>query len=1129
MKAKNSRVPKNKARLTRLRFRPWVIRCLVILGSLLISQLMTGMRGAQSQRWPAQRLVMLTGRSQGERDVHALEIGKPIERGIARGERHSYQITLSANEFVHIVVEQRGIDVVVTMFGPSGQQITEVDSPNGAQGRERVLFVTSLAGNYHIDIYSLREQAASGRYEVRIEEQRPATLQDRNRVAAYQTFAVGQQLFSQATASSLAKAIDKFIEALPLWRLVEDQRAEAITLSQIGKGYDLLGEKMKALEFYNQALRLLQVVNDSGGEATTLNNIGLIYDSLGERQKALGYYSRALPILQRVGDKRVEAYTLSNIGLAYDSLGEKQKALDNYKQALQMLQTVGDRQAEAATLNNIGFVYNSLGEKERALDYYGQALTILRAVGDRHLEAITINNIGYVHESLDEKVKALEYFNQALPILRLVGDRRVEAVTLNNIGLVYDSLGEKEKALEYFNRSLPLRRVVGDRQGEAITLGDIGYSYASSDERLKALDYYSRALSLSRAVEDRSLEASTLRRIALVERDRGNLVEARIRIEAALEIIESLRTKIVSQELRATYFASAQQYFETYIDLLMQLHVLYPSEGNDGRALQASERARARGLLEMLTEAGANIRQGVDPELLEREHSLQQMLNAKAAAQNRLMQDNRNEEQLAALKKEIKLLLGQYHELEAQIRFTSPRYAALTQPSPLSLREIQARVLDPDTLLLEYSLGTDRSYLWMVTSNSLRSTELPPREEIEIATRRVYELLTERNRRVKFETAAERQVRIAAADSEYLRRAADLSQTLLGPAAAELGKGGKKRLLIVSDGALNYVPFGALPIPEVRPAGKERPVRQESVSAGSATLDPSNTFVPLVVEHEVVSLPSASTLGVLRWETAGRKRATKTLAVLADPVFAKDDERLKKGRSSARPPTRGAETAGGQLSNGLRFGGQNSAQGPTEADEPSRIQRLLFTRREAEEILSLVPEADRMRALDFDANRMTAINSELGRYRFVHFATHGLIDSAHPELSGIVLSLFNRQGREQDGFLRVHEIFNLKLPVDLVVLSGCRTGLGKEIKGEGLIGLTRGFMYAGAARVMVSLWDVSDEASARLMVQFYKGMLGKERLSPTAALRAAQIALWRQERWQAPYYWAAFVLQGEPR
>jgi CHAT domain-containing protein/Tfp pilus assembly protein PilF len=1120
----------SKERFTSLMFRSCLFkRCLIVLASLLISELISLKASAQS---PAPPPVPIR-ESQRAGDLPVLEIGKTIQRELPRGERHSYQISLRADEFIHVVIDQRGIDVAIAVFGPSGAQITEINSRKAAEGPERVLFITAVPGNYLLSVYSNDEHAQLGGYEVRLEEKHLAKASDRNRLAAYQLVAEGQQLFAQATAPSVRKAIDKFNEALPLWHLADDRRAEAVTLSQIGKGYDLLGEKVRALDFYNRALPLLQAVKDDTGEATALNNIGLIYDSLGEKQEAISYYNRAIPILQRAGDRRVEAYTLNNIGLVYDSLGEKQKALDNYSKALQMLQAAGDRRAEAATLNNIGFVYNSLGEKERALDYFGRAIPILRAVGDRHVEAITINNVGHVYESLGEQVKALEYFNQALPILRLVGDRRVEAITLNNIGLVHSSLGEKEKALEYFNRSLPLRRVVGDRQGEATTLADIGHFYASSDAGLKALDYYNESLSLSRAVEDRSLEASILRRIAQVERNRGNLVEARRQIEAALDIIESLRTKIASQELRASYFASAQQYFETYIDLLMQLHGHFPRQGHDGRAFQASERARARSLLEMLTEAGASIRQGVDPQLLHRERSLQQMLNAKAAVQNRLMQGDRDGEQVSVLKRDLRLLLAQYHDVEAQIRISSPRYAALTQPSPLSLKEIQERVLDSDTLLLEYALGAEKSYLWMVTSNSLKSAELPRREEIEIATRRVYELLTERNRRVKFETAAERQARIAAADAEYLRRAAALSQILLGPVATQLGPQGKKRLLIISDGILNYLPFAALPIPE-RDTERERQgdaaINNNPANLRVPSPRPRVSAVPLIVEHEIVSLPSASTLGALRRETAGRKLAEKTLAVLADPVFERDDTRLKRGGIVERSPIRGIEIATTYDAR-ARLGGaaKNGAQDSGAADGTGRIQRLLFTRREAEEILSLVPEAERMKALDFDANLMTAIRPELGHYRFVHFGTHGFLDSAHPELSGIVLSLFDRQGREQDGYLRVNEIFNLKLPVELVVLSGCRTGLGKEIKGEGLVGLTRGFMYAGATRIVVSLWDVSDEGSAKLMVHFYRGMLGPERLSPPSALRAAQIALWKDGRWQAPYYWAAFVLQGEPK
>ena len=1072
------------------------------------------MAGAQSKAKPPVPI----SNPERDTDLPVLEPGKSIRRELAGTDRHSYRISLRAGEFIHVAVEQQRIDLVVAVLAPSGQQVAKVDNANGIQGSERALFVTELSGDYVLEVYPRENGSQSGGYEVRIEEKRLATQNDRDRVAAYQLMAEGRRLFAEAKESSLQKAIEKFSEALRFWRLVEDRRAEAVTLSQIAKGYDQLGEKLKALAFYNQAFPLLKQVKDETGEATTLNNIGLIHDSLGEKQEALDYYNRAIPILQRTGDRRVEGYTINNIGLVYDSLGEKEKALEHYRRALQMLHDAGDQRAEAATLNNIAFLYNSLGEKDRALDYFGQALPILRTTGDHHVEAITINNIGYVYESLGDRDKALTYFNQALPILRVVGDRRVEAVTLNNIGLVHFSLNERKTALEYFNRSLPLRRAVGDRQGEATTLSDIGHYYASSDEPLKALDYYNQALSLSRSVQDRSLEASILERVARLERARGNLVQARIPIEAAIEIIESLRTKIVSQELRASYFASSQQYFETYIDLLMQLHNRSPREGHDGQALSISERARARSLLEMLTEARTSIREGVDPALLQKERSLQQVLNAKAAMQSRLLQGESREGQVNALGKEINSLLGQYHDLEAQIRISSPRYAALTQPSPISLKEIHERLLDSDTVLLEYALGAEKSYLWIVTSNSLESSELPARGVIEAATRRVYELLTERNRRVKFETAVERQARIKAADAEYLGKATALTQMILAPVARHLGPKGKRRVLVVSDGALNYLPFAALPLP-----GQQQPeIETEDGASRSAT------FVPLVVDHEVVSLPSVSALGALRRENTGRKLADKTLAVLADPVFERDDERLRGRRIVEGPSIRSVSASEADVVGPPVQVTANSLPQSGGSDNTSRIQRLPFTRREAEEILALVPAPDRMRALDFDASRSTAVSPELGRYRFVHFGTHGLLDSAHPELSGIVLSMFDRKGHEQDGYLRVHEIFNLKLPVEMVVLSGCRTGLGKEIKGEGLVGMTRGFMYAGATRVVVSLWDVSDEASARLMVQFYKGMLGKG-LSPSSALREAQKALLKEGRWSSPYYWAAFVLQGEYR
>jgi CHAT domain-containing protein len=317
---------------------------------------------------------------------------------------------------------------------------------------------------------------------------------------------------------------------------------------------------------------------------------------------------------------------------------------------------------------------------------------------------------------------------------------------------------------------------------------------------------------------------------------------------------------------------------------------------------------------------------------------------------------------------------------------------------------------------------------------------------------------------------------------------------LLGPVAKQIAR---KRILVVSDGALQYLPFAALPVP-----------RRQAV-------------VPMVVEHEIVSLPSASVLAGLRRETSSRKAPVGAVAVLADPVFEADDPRLPAVRAepgvtgNPSSPPANAVDARAKLGDLLR--GSN-------LDLP----RLASTRQEADAIVAAAPEGMTLRALDFDASRATAMSPDLANYRIVHFATHGIFDDEQPELGGIVFSRFDRRGQAQNGLLRLHDIYGLHLPAELVVLSACSTALGRPVRGEGLVGIVRGFMYAGAKRVVASHWMVDDEATGELMKRFYAEILEQNR-SPAAALRQAQLAMREHDRWQPPFYWAAFVLQGEWR
>jgi len=1146
--------------------------------------------------------------------AQTLEPGKPIEKRLEGGEAHSYSLAInagSAGQFLRVVIEQRGIDVTVTLFAPDGQELLAVDSPNGEEGPEPVSWIAEASGNYRIEVRSGDKQAKPGRYEARVEMLRVATEADRNRVAAERAVAEAERLFdgvAEAKRRALSKyeealqlwrklddqpgvanalnaigdlhvalnerqkAIESYLQALPVWRALRDQGHEATTLNNIGRVHNTLGDKQRALDYFQQALPLRRGAKDSFGEAVTLNSIGVVYSDLGEKRKALDFYNQALPLLRAVRERGVEATTLNAIGQVYQDLGEKRKALDFYNQALSLRRAVRDRNGEAITLNNIGVVYSDLGEMQKALDAYNQSLPLrrdprgraitlnnigraydllgapqeslnnynqslqlARSVADKRSEAETLSYLGLAYWSLSDYQRALNAFNQALPLWREANNKFGEAATFNNLGLVYDALGERQKAIEAYNQALPLVRTTGARQDEAKTLNNIGSAYDALGDKQSALQHHDQALKLSRDVGDRLREAKVRYGIARVESQRNNLKQARNQIEQTIKIVESLRSKLASQELRAAYRASTQRYYELYIDVLMRLGKRAPRSNLAAEALKVSEQARARSLIELLTEAGADIRQGVDARLVERERELQEQINDKTTEQIRLLMGKNTASQVAALAQEIERSAAELRDAQAQIRQTSPRYAALTQPQPLAAREIQRKLLDANTMLLEYALGEERSYLWAVTRNSLLSFTLPKREEIESKARRYYELILAPGRSVRNESNQKRQTRIANADAESRQIAASLSRMLLGPVAVQLGA---KRLIIVADGALQYVPFAALPSPEKEEqkdggteGQRDGETRKDSLRPSvSPSLRLSVSKTPLIVRHEIVNLPSASTLDVLRHEMTGRSKADKTVSVIADPVFEAEDKRVKPDEIKADKT--GEKKTGASGAEPSRILLVKSAKDSGASGDEFSIPRLPNTRREAEAILSLDPSnaaGAGKSVFDFAANRAAATDAELGQYRIIHLATHGFLNSLNPELSGLALSLVDEKGAPQNGFLLAPEIYNLKLPAtDLVVLSACQTGLGKEVRGEGVIGLTRGFMYAGAPRVVVSLWNVSDFATADLMKSFYQGMLTKG-MRPAAALRAAQIEMLRRRQWRAPYYWAAFGLQGEWR
>ncbi len=913
---------------------------------------------------------------------------------------------------------------------------------------------------------------------------------------------------------NIQSALSHYRQALELSRKIDDQYEESRALNNLGEAYYDLSDMKVALDYLNQSLRVWRTLGDLPGQAEVLKYLGYVHTDLSELSEALNYYQQALHLYQTTHNAQGEAETTNAIGLVYALLGEREKAIELYSEAEKNFRASGDRHGLITALNGRGAIYTAIGF-ERALECHNEALRLSTETGDLQGQIVALRYLGTVYRSLgsvrellagDQSARqyytqAVERHKQALALSRLLKDRRIEAYILQDLGSLSDSLGEKAEALNLFKQALLLSKRTEDRRGQAASLNSLGSICDDLGQKQRAFAYFNEALPLTRAAEDPGRESLTLFHLAGIERYWNNLPEARRNIEAAIRITESLRTKVASQDYRAAYLASTRPYYETYIDILMRLHEESPNGGFAATAFQVSEQARARSLLELVKEADFDVREGVDINLLAQERSLERALNGKAERHARLMAARSNDE-AAAVAAEINHLTTEYDEVKAQIKTKSPRYAALTQPQPLTLAEIQRQVLDDNSLLLEYILADERSYLWAVSRTEVSSFELPGRAQIENAARHFYKLLTA-NQPVPGETFEQRHARVAEANAHISEEAASLSKLVLGPVMTKLGN---KRLLIVPDGGLQYIPFQALVVP-----GK---ANVDDASAQSQT-GGSDEQIPLIVDHEIVNEPSASALALVISETAQRKPAPKSIAVLANPVFEADDPRVKSKAS--------AETQVAKLSQETEV---KEAFRDAGFGEGLRIPPLPASREEANAIMAMAPWGTGFKAEGFEASRATITRPELGQYRIVHFATHGFVDYEHPELSGLVLSLVDEKGNPQDGFLRMHDIYNLKLPADLVVLSACNTALGKEVKGEGLIGLTRGFMYAGAAGVAASLWKVDDEATAELMKRFYEGMFQKG-LTPAAALREAQLGMWRQKRWHAPYYWAAFVIQGQ--
>ncbi|MFA6958849.1 MAG: CHAT domain-containing tetratricopeptide repeat protein [Thermoanaerobaculia bacterium] len=1011
-----------------------------------------------------------------------LVVGAPVAVTVAPGAPASATIEIPADSYLKLEADQASADVSITLFSADGAIVRSGNSTRPPEP-ETLEALVATAGTYRVEIASVRK--SDGASSVVLAALRAPEGDEPSRLEAEMVLAEADRIFDLGDSESQKQAVALYEKALALFRARGDSRTEGIILDSLGWASDLSGDRYAALSWYEKALVARRAAGDRDGEIQTLQGIGLVYNYLADYDQAFAANETALSLAREANDRAAQAGLLHNMGGLCWASDEMQRALGFYGQALAIWDTVDRPLNRASTLNNIGDVYRRLGDYDRALDYFNRALEIRRAQGDRRGEAHSLHTIGLVYLGTGDYAKALDNFTRGLVIRRETGDKRGQAYSLGGSASATAKLGDRDKAIALESEAVALWEEIKEVRAEGEALSALGRLYVDAGRAAEAEPVLHGALGLSRRALDTTTEANTLVGLARLERSRGNLAASKARAEEALAIVETLRSRIASESLRATYLSTVAEIYELYVDLLMEMDRADAERGWGVAAFEASERAKARSLLDALGAASVDLLDGARPGLADAETALRRRIAQIDRKRGALALDPKQKDALDLAELDLEKATAEHAAVIARIRAESPAVADLVEPRTLTLPEIRP-LLDDGTLLVEFFLGEKRSYAWAVGRTSVKSWTLPGRAEIEDAARPVYELLSARNSAVAGEDAPARRDRIASADAAWPARASALSAMLFGP----LGEGLRaKRIAIVADGALQYVPFPALP---------------RSGADGAA---------PLVIDSEIVVLPSASSLAMLRREHGSRHAVGPAIAVFADPVFRSDDSRLDKLQQ--RPPA-------------SDFGGNAALMRAAEDTGFKSLPRLRFSRQEADAIVELAGDRGAYRAVDFGANRDAVLGGLVAKARIVHFATHGIVNSREPELSGLVLSLVDEKGAPRDGFLRLRDIYALELDADLVVLSACQTALGRAIRGEGLIGLTRGFMHAGAPRVISSLWRVDDRATADLMKRLYEALL-RDGLAPAAALRAAQRSMAQDERWKSPYFWAAFELHGEWR
>ncbi len=847
------------------------------------------------------------------------------------------------------------------------------------------------------------------------------------------------------------------------------------------------GHMKEAEETAQQAVDLSRKLGDKARTMQAMLYLGSAYYYQGRLPEALEAFQQVAALAREIGNRKGLSRALNNAAAVLRDVGRYEDSLSYFYQVLALCRELKDLPMQWTASRNIGVLYLQLGETEKAEGPLKESLRISYELKDEPGKSLVKNVAKVTREASLETLgewemdrqhyaEALDYY--ATSLASKPENPSFRAELLANMAAAHEKLGESRKSVELLHQAMKIWESTGTPTNP-LMVSALGYSQESLGQLNEALASQQRALALVRqSGGNPQLEWQFESRMAHVERALGRNQEALAHCQNSISGLELLRPGALNTESgRASILAKSRAAYAETADLLVDLH-------REAEALEIAERGRARAFLDMLAQSRARVAAELTPEQAKREEAI---LARITAAQKELWKEALPAKEEQQRKAKLSAAEDDLESFHLEVRHANPRYASIRYPEPINVGRIQKDLLGANTVLLEFLLGEKRSLVWAVTKAKLDVGVLPGRKDIEVAVEAYRKALTEKTSVLMRDRSL----------AEIGRRGKELYSMLLEPVESALAPG--RSMIIVPDGALSYLPFETLILRGRRElSGEKRPSY-------------------LIEEFPIVYAPSASALAAVKESNREQSEPPRTLLAFGDPIvdvptgLAKNGANADAARSSPREQESKPEMA-------------ISAE---YAERGFSVSRLPFTKDEVLGISRLYPATLRKVYLGGQAREETVKSERLDEYHYVHFATHGFIDEVHPGRSGI---LFSREPRSmEDGVLQMGEIVRLRLNADLVTLSACSTGLGKLVGGEGILGLTRAFFYAGARNVAVSLWNVNDSATAALMKAFYQNL--NRDLPKAAALRQAKLNLLRGKdaSWRHPYFWAAFVLVGEGR